>query len=166
MSKTKFPLSPVHKQSKPYTIVITELVESHKSSCPLCSHSFSEPTFGHYNKDDILDVVLEEDIGNHTKRVSRVLPFLHFIFLASLISVWIIHLLHHCLNIGYNSWWEVWWCPVGSQPFGHSELAQTCFNPHHQPLLDLCVLGHVSFRFQHVCEYTTFVKSCTLADFS
>ncbi|XP_010734574.3 protein FAM234A [Larimichthys crocea] len=33
------------------------------------SSVISEPTFGHYNKDDILDVVLEEDIGNHTKRV-------------------------------------------------------------------------------------------------
>lgn len=29
----------------------------------------SEPSFGHYNKDDELDVVVEEDIGNHTKRV-------------------------------------------------------------------------------------------------
>ncbi|KAG8009092.1 hypothetical protein GBF38_011701 [Nibea albiflora] len=33
------------------------------------SSVISEPSFGHYNKDDILDVVLEEDIGNHTKRV-------------------------------------------------------------------------------------------------
>ncbi|KAM8836973.1 protein FAM234A [Spinachia spinachia] len=29
----------------------------------------SEPSFGHFNKDDVLDVVLEEDIGNYTKRV-------------------------------------------------------------------------------------------------
>uniref|UniRef100_UPI0037E792CE protein FAM234A n=1 Tax=Semicossyphus pulcher TaxID=241346 RepID=UPI0037E792CE len=29
----------------------------------------SEPSFGHYNKDDVLDVVVEEDIGNNTKRV-------------------------------------------------------------------------------------------------
>ncbi|XP_077482014.1 protein FAM234A [Stigmatopora argus] len=29
----------------------------------------SEPSFGHYNKDGILDVVLEEDIDNSTKRV-------------------------------------------------------------------------------------------------
>ncbi|KAM3592365.1 uncharacterized protein V6R79_017319 [Siganus canaliculatus] len=29
----------------------------------------SEPSFGHFNKDNLLDVVVEEDIGNHTKRV-------------------------------------------------------------------------------------------------
>lgn len=29
----------------------------------------SEPTFGHFNKDETLDVVIEEDIGNHMKRV-------------------------------------------------------------------------------------------------
>ncbi|XP_037320632.2 protein FAM234A [Pungitius pungitius] len=29
----------------------------------------SEPSFGHFNKDDVLDVVVEEDIGNYTKRV-------------------------------------------------------------------------------------------------
>ncbi|XP_071782818.1 protein FAM234A [Centroberyx gerrardi] len=29
----------------------------------------SEPSFGHFNKDGILDVVIEEDIGNNTKRV-------------------------------------------------------------------------------------------------
>ncbi|XP_059180612.1 protein FAM234A [Centropristis striata] len=33
------------------------------------SSILSEPSFGHFNKDDILDVVVEEDIGNHTKRV-------------------------------------------------------------------------------------------------
>lgn len=33
------------------------------------SSVLSEPSFGHYNKDDILDVVIEEDIGNSTKRV-------------------------------------------------------------------------------------------------
>ncbi|KAG7226359.1 hypothetical protein INR49_013770 [Caranx melampygus] len=29
----------------------------------------SEPSFGHFNKDDLLDVVVEEDIGNYTKRI-------------------------------------------------------------------------------------------------
>nr|XP_040032810.1 protein FAM234A isoform X1 [Gasterosteus aculeatus aculeatus]XP_040032811.1 protein FAM234A isoform X1 [Gasterosteus aculeatus aculeatus]XP_040032812.1 protein FAM234A isoform X1 [Gasterosteus aculeatus aculeatus] len=29
----------------------------------------TEPSFGHFNKDDVLDVVVEEDIGNYTKRV-------------------------------------------------------------------------------------------------
>ncbi|XP_008301104.1 protein ITFG3 [Stegastes partitus] len=29
----------------------------------------SEPSFGHFNKDEILDIVVEEDIGNYTKRV-------------------------------------------------------------------------------------------------
>lgn len=33
------------------------------------SSVLSEPSFGHYNKDEILDVVIEEDIGNSTKRV-------------------------------------------------------------------------------------------------
>ncbi|XP_070847275.1 protein FAM234A [Chaetodon trifascialis] len=33
------------------------------------SSVLSKPSFGHYNKDDILDVVVEEDIGNYTKRV-------------------------------------------------------------------------------------------------
>ncbi|XP_060884549.1 protein FAM234A [Labrus mixtus] len=33
------------------------------------SSVLSEPSFGHYNKDDVLDVVLEEDVGNSTKRV-------------------------------------------------------------------------------------------------
>ncbi|XP_035527502.1 protein FAM234A [Morone saxatilis] len=28
-----------------------------------------EPSFGHFNKDDVLEVVVEEDIGNYTKRV-------------------------------------------------------------------------------------------------
>ncbi|XP_051274609.1 protein FAM234A [Dicentrarchus labrax] len=28
-----------------------------------------EPSFGHFNKDDVLDVVVEEEIGNYTKRV-------------------------------------------------------------------------------------------------
>ncbi|CAB1312326.1 unnamed protein product [Coregonus sp. 'balchen'] len=29
----------------------------------------SEPSFGHFNKDGTLDIVIEEDIGNHIKRV-------------------------------------------------------------------------------------------------
>lgn len=29
----------------------------------------SEPSFGHFNKDNILDVVVEDDVGNNTKRV-------------------------------------------------------------------------------------------------
>ncbi|XP_073345640.1 protein FAM234A [Pagrus major] len=33
------------------------------------SSVLSEPSFGHFNKDEVLDVVVEEDIGNHTKRV-------------------------------------------------------------------------------------------------
>ncbi|XP_029933323.1 protein FAM234A [Myripristis murdjan] len=33
------------------------------------SKVFSEPSFGHFNKDGILDVVIEEDVGNNTKRV-------------------------------------------------------------------------------------------------
>ncbi|XP_029311360.1 protein FAM234A isoform X2 [Cottoperca gobio] len=33
------------------------------------SSVLSEPSFGHFNKDDFLDVVVEEDIGNFTKRV-------------------------------------------------------------------------------------------------
>lgn len=33
------------------------------------SSILSEPSFGHFNKDDFLDVVIEEDIGNSTKRV-------------------------------------------------------------------------------------------------
>ncbi|XP_054454876.1 LOW QUALITY PROTEIN: protein FAM234A [Anoplopoma fimbria] len=33
------------------------------------SSILSEPSFGHFNKDNFLDVVVEEDIGNHTKRV-------------------------------------------------------------------------------------------------
>lgn len=49
-------------------VIITRLVESHKSSS-LCLHSFSEPSFGHFNKDNVLDVVIEEDVSNYTKRV-------------------------------------------------------------------------------------------------
>lgn len=33
------------------------------------SLSLSEPSFGHFNKDELLDVVIEEDAGNNTKRV-------------------------------------------------------------------------------------------------
>ncbi|XP_034415036.1 protein FAM234A [Cyclopterus lumpus] len=33
------------------------------------SSIFGKPSFGHFNKDDVLDVVVEEDIGNSTKRV-------------------------------------------------------------------------------------------------
>lgn len=33
------------------------------------SSVLSEPSFGHFNTDDILDVVVEEDVGNYTKRV-------------------------------------------------------------------------------------------------
>lgn len=33
------------------------------------SSVLSEPTYGHFNKDDVLDVVVEEDVGNQTKRV-------------------------------------------------------------------------------------------------
>lgn len=29
----------------------------------------SEPSFGHFNKDEILDIVVEEDVGNYTKQV-------------------------------------------------------------------------------------------------
>ncbi|XP_026207824.1 LOW QUALITY PROTEIN: protein FAM234A [Anabas testudineus] len=32
------------------------------------SSVLSEPSFGHFNKDGLLDVVVEEDIGNYTKR--------------------------------------------------------------------------------------------------
>lgn len=33
------------------------------------SSVLSEPSFGHYNKDGILDVVIEEDAGNNSKRI-------------------------------------------------------------------------------------------------
>ncbi|XP_062234676.1 protein FAM234A [Platichthys flesus] len=33
------------------------------------SSVLSEPSFGHFNKDDVLDVVVEEDVGNYTKRM-------------------------------------------------------------------------------------------------
>ncbi|XP_041818713.1 protein FAM234A [Chelmon rostratus] len=33
------------------------------------SSVLSQPSFGHFNKDDLLDVVVEEDVGNYTKRV-------------------------------------------------------------------------------------------------
>ncbi|XP_029383144.1 protein FAM234A [Echeneis naucrates] len=33
------------------------------------SSVISEPSFGHFNKDGLLDVVVEEDIGNNTKRI-------------------------------------------------------------------------------------------------
>ncbi|KAL3051269.1 hypothetical protein OYC64_001521 [Pagothenia borchgrevinki] len=33
------------------------------------SSVLGEPSFGHFNKDGVLDVVVEEDIGNYTKRV-------------------------------------------------------------------------------------------------
>lgn len=33
--------------------------------CPLCR----EPSFGHFNKDSILDVVVEDDVGDYKKRV-------------------------------------------------------------------------------------------------
>ncbi|XP_039990684.1 protein FAM234A isoform X2 [Xiphias gladius] len=33
------------------------------------SSVLSEPSFGHFNKDGVLDVVVEEDIGNYTKRI-------------------------------------------------------------------------------------------------
>lgn len=33
------------------------------------SSVLSEPSFGHFNKDEVLDVMVEEDIGNYTKRV-------------------------------------------------------------------------------------------------
>nr|XP_046233111.1 protein FAM234A [Scatophagus argus]XP_046233112.1 protein FAM234A [Scatophagus argus]XP_046233113.1 protein FAM234A [Scatophagus argus] len=33
------------------------------------SSVLSEPSFGHFNKDGVLDVVVEDDIGNYTKRV-------------------------------------------------------------------------------------------------
>ncbi|XP_044035611.1 protein FAM234A isoform X1 [Siniperca chuatsi] len=33
------------------------------------SSVLSEPSFGHFNKDGLLDVVVEEDVGNYTKRV-------------------------------------------------------------------------------------------------
>nr|XP_020462023.1 protein FAM234A [Monopterus albus]XP_020462024.1 protein FAM234A [Monopterus albus]XP_020462025.1 protein FAM234A [Monopterus albus] len=33
------------------------------------SSVFTEPSFGHFNKDGLLDIVVEEDVGNYTKRV-------------------------------------------------------------------------------------------------
>lgn len=33
------------------------------------SSVLSEPSFGHFNKDGLLDVVIEEDVGNYTKRI-------------------------------------------------------------------------------------------------
>ncbi|XP_019939001.1 protein FAM234A [Paralichthys olivaceus] len=33
------------------------------------SSVLSEPSFGHFNKDEVLDVVVEEDVGNYTKRI-------------------------------------------------------------------------------------------------
>lgn len=49
----------------------------HYKSSPLCPHSFSEPSFGHFNKDEVLDVMVEEDIGNYTKRACG--PLLTFL---------------------------------------------------------------------------------------
>lgn len=34
-----------------------------------CSTLCREPSFGHFNKDGILDVVVEDDIGHYKKRV-------------------------------------------------------------------------------------------------
>lgn len=36
----------------------------------LCSTLYREPSFGHFNKDGILDVVVEDDIGHYKKRVA------------------------------------------------------------------------------------------------
>lgn len=57
------------------SVISTELFGSNTS--PLCLRSSSEPSFGHFNKDDVLDVVVEEDIGNYTKRVRPPRGFCH-----------------------------------------------------------------------------------------
>lgn len=53
-------------QSKPFVVTRTRWVEKQ----PFLFIFFSEPSFGHFNKDGLIDVVIEEDIGNNTKRVS------------------------------------------------------------------------------------------------
>lgn len=60
----------------------------HYKSSPLCPHSFSEPSFGHFNKDEVLDVMVEEDIGNYTKRAcGPLLTFLTLIFCVQPLSL-------------------------------------------------------------------------------
>lgn len=57
-----------HELSSQVTCCVCVLVSNLQispASCFFCS----EPSFGHYNKDGILDVVIEEDAGNNSKRV-------------------------------------------------------------------------------------------------
>lgn len=55
--------------------------ENTAQSFHLCMYSvwfvFSQPSFGHFNKDAIPDVVIEEDAGNATKRVGTLLCVLN-----------------------------------------------------------------------------------------
>lgn len=50
------------------------------------SSSLSEPSFGHFNKDGTLDVVIEEDNGNGTKRVSLVKVIVQKHLLSTILS--------------------------------------------------------------------------------
>lgn len=60
---------PAHTPAITHTLSHTCLRAAGDPVCP----PNSQPSTGYYDKDDIIDVVLEEDSGNGTKRVSMVL---------------------------------------------------------------------------------------------
>lgn len=59
-----------------------------------CSTLCREPSFGHFNKDGILDVVVEDEIGHYKKRVGVDAQYLvsRTFFYGDLI--WIIKIIH------------------------------------------------------------------------
>jgi len=117
-------------------------------------YSFSQPSFGYFNNDDVLDVVVEEDIGNNTKRVST-LSVPHTVrnwdrALKVPLSV---------VTVDNHPGWEVWWRAVGCQPFGCCQLAETRLSTHRQLLLGLHVLGLDAFRIQFLRKRTAFINT-------
>lgn len=113
--------------------------------------SVSTPSFGHFNTDDILDVVVEEDIGSNKKRVSYLQSTLVFIF-----STLIFWFLFHFLCVDNNPGWEVWRCAVGAQTSCQCQLSKASLSSHHQLLLGLHVLGLDATRVQLIRKDTAY----------
>ncbi|XP_068160935.1 protein FAM234A [Antennarius striatus] len=72
----RYVLKAGHTDNSPNLLVVTETETSIVDGKTLqlvwsfnTSSVLREPSFGHFNKDDVLDIVVEEDIGNYRKRV-------------------------------------------------------------------------------------------------
>lgn len=85
---------------------------------------WSEPSFGHYNKDSVLDVVIEEDAGNNSKRVRSATCVTNNLFLV-------------LLNVRYK-------LPSHSSTNDSLEMIICCLFNHSSPHVQVVILDGVS----------------------